>query len=186
MNLPYPEAVFEINFFRQNPKPCKYIYALDGEGGRNKLTLYLVYTLARELYPGRYRPTPTHSFAKVLHDRKLLKMCFTQNIDTLERLAGVPDEAIVEAHGSFAHQHCIECGSWYDGHKLKEEILNGEIARCYDCSGLVKPDIVFFGESVSKAQSSAPILCSHLNIVYYYSYLLAFMIPSASSAQPIS
>ncbi|KAI0086449.1 DHS-like NAD/FAD-binding domain-containing protein, partial [Irpex rosettiformis] len=128
LNLPYPEAVFEINFFRENPKPF--------------------YTLARALYPGKYRPTPTHSFVKVLHDRKLLKMCFTQNIDTLERLAGVPDQAIVEAHGSFAHQHCIECGTWYDGHKLKEEILRGEIAYCYECSGLVKPDIVFFGEAL--------------------------------------
>lgn len=108
-----------------------------------------VYTLARELFPGKYRPTPTHSFVKVLHKRKLLKMCFTQNIDTLERLAGVPDELIVEAHGSFADQHCIECGSWYDGHKLKDEILNGKIAYCYECGGLVKPDIVFFGEAVS-------------------------------------
>ena len=35
---------------------------------------------------------------KVLHNRKLMKMCYTQNIDTLERLAGVPDEAIVEAY----------------------------------------------------------------------------------------
>ncbi|KIP08947.1 hypothetical protein PHLGIDRAFT_29303 [Phlebiopsis gigantea 11061_1 CR5-6] len=128
LNLPYPEAVFEINFFRENPVPF--------------------YTLARELFPGKYRPTPTHSFVKVLHNRKLLRMCFTQNIDTLERLAGVPDSAIVEAHGSFANQHCIECGSSYDGGKLKDEILQGEIAYCYECGGLVKPDIVFFGESL--------------------------------------
>ncbi|KAI0345868.1 NAD-dependent deacetylase sirtuin-2 [Trametopsis cervina] len=128
LNLPYPEAVFEINFFRDNPVPF--------------------YTLARELFPGKYRPTPTHSFIKVLHNRKLMKMCFTQNIDTLERIAGVPDEAIVEAHGSFANQHCIECGSWYDGYKLKDQILRGEIAYCYECGGLVKPDIVFFGESL--------------------------------------
>ena len=75
-------------------------------------------------------------------------MCFTQNIDTLERLAGVPENAIVEAHGSFANQHCIECGSSYEGIKLKDEILKGEIAHCYECGGLVKPDIVFFGEAV--------------------------------------
>ena len=107
-----------------------------------------VYTLAKELFPGHYRPTPTHSFCKLLHNRGLLRMCYTQNIDTLERLAGLPDEAVVEAHGSFADQHCIECGSWYDGHKLKDQILRGEVAYCYDCGGLVKPDIVFFGESV--------------------------------------
>lgn len=109
----------------------------------------VVYTLAKELFPGHYRPTPTHSFCKLLHNRGLLRMCYTQNIDTLERLAGLPDEAVVEAHGSFADQHCIECGSWYDGHKLKDQIMRGETAYCYECGGLVKPDIVFFGESVS-------------------------------------
>ncbi|EKM49560.1 uncharacterized protein PHACADRAFT_131245 [Phanerochaete carnosa HHB-10118-sp] len=128
LNLPHPEAVFEINFFRENPVPF--------------------YTLAKELFPGRYRPTPTHSFVRVLHNRKLLGMCFTQNIDTLERLAGVPESAVVEAHGSFADQHCIECGSWYDGHKLRDQILAGEIAYCNECGGLIKPDIVFFGESL--------------------------------------
>lgn len=75
-------------------------------------------------------------------------MCYTQNIDTLERIVGVPDEVIVEAHGSFADQHCIECGSQYEGIKLKGEILRGEIAHCYQCGGLIKPDIVFFGEAV--------------------------------------
>ncbi|KAJ3558689.1 hypothetical protein NM688_g767 [Phlebia brevispora] len=128
LNLPYPEAVFEINFFRENPVPF--------------------YTLARELMPGKYRPTPTHSFVKLLHNRGLLRMCYTQNIDTLERLAGLPDEAVVEAHGSFANQHCVECGSWYDEHKLRDQISRGEVAYCYECGGLVKPDIVFFGESL--------------------------------------
>ncbi|GJF00694.1 NAD-dependent deacetylase sirtuin-2 [Phanerochaete sordida] len=128
LNLPYPEAVFEINFFRENPEPF--------------------YTLAKELFPGKFRPTPTHSFVRVLHNRKLLGMCFTQNIDTLERLAGLPEHAVVEAHGSFADQHCIECGARYDALKLRAQILAGEIAYCYECGGLVKPDIVFFGESL--------------------------------------
>ncbi|KAG6823915.1 NAD-dependent protein deacetylase sirtuin-2, partial [Arthromyces matolae] len=68
LNLPHPEAVFEINFFRRNPVPF--------------------YTLAAELYPGSFRPTPTHSFIKLLESHNLLHMCFTQNIDTLERRAG--------------------------------------------------------------------------------------------------
>ena len=108
----------------------------------------------------------------MLHNRKLLKMCYTQNIDTLERLAGLPDDAIVEAHGSFANQHCIECGSWYDEHKLKDQILRGEIAYCYECGGLVKPDIVFFGESVSLGFDDS---CTGKNelISFFSSYLLA-------------
>jgi NAD+-dependent protein deacetylase SIR2 len=89
LNLPFAEAVFDISYFRNNPLPF--------------------YTLAHELYPGRYRPTITHFFTKLLYDKGLLLKLFTQNIDCLEREAGVPGEMIVEAHGSFASQKCIEC-----------------------------------------------------------------------------
>jgi NAD-dependent histone deacetylase SIR2 len=75
-------------------------------------------------------------------------MCFSQNIDTLERMAGVPEHKIVEAHGSFAAQHCVDCQTPYDDEKMKEKVKAGEVPRCEDCDGLVKPDIVFFGESV--------------------------------------
>ncbi len=85
---------------------------------------------------------------KLLADHALLDTCFTQNIDTLERQANVPAHKIVEAHGSFAEQHCIECHSAFDGAKMKEAVENGDIVRCAQCDGLVKPDIVFFGESV--------------------------------------
>ena len=108
-----------------------------------------VYTLARELYPGKFRPTLTHTFVKLLADHALLDTCFTQNIDTLERQAGVPVHHIVEAHGSFADQHAIKCSKGFDGPKMKAAIEEAEIVRCGDCGGLVKPDIVFFGESVS-------------------------------------
>ncbi|KAI0632355.1 DHS-like NAD/FAD-binding domain-containing protein [Trametes polyzona] len=128
LNLPYPEAVFEINYFRQNPAPF--------------------YTLARELYPGKFRPTLTHTFVKLLADHKLLDTCFTQNIDTLERQAGVPDDKIVAAHGNFASQHCIDCHASFDGAKMRKAIESGDIVKCGKCGGLVKPDIVFFGESL--------------------------------------
>jgi NAD-dependent histone deacetylase SIR2 len=82
LNLPYAEAVFDIAYFRNRPEPF--------------------YTLARELYPGKYRPTITHSFITLLHKKGLLLKLFTQNIDCLEREAGVPGDLIIEAHGSFA------------------------------------------------------------------------------------
>ncbi|KAJ7625228.1 SIR2 family histone deacetylase [Mycena polygramma] len=128
LRLPYAEAVFEINFFRKNPKPF--------------------YILAHELYPGKFRPTITHSFIRLLAAHKLLHTCFTQNIDTLERRAGVPDDKIIEAHGSFATQRCIECMRTFDGDRMKRMVLAKEIPRCDTCGGLVKPDIVFFGESL--------------------------------------
>ncbi|KAG8741064.1 Sir2 histone deacetylase Hst2 [Ceratobasidium sp. 414] len=138
LNLPYPEAVFDISFFRENPLPF--------------------YTLAHELYPGRFRPTVTHSFIKLLADKDMLHMCFTQNIDTLERLAGVPESKLVEAHGSFADNHCIDCGAEFPRNKMRELVMARNlktpdginVPRCLDpkCKGLIKPDIVFFGESL--------------------------------------
>ncbi|KAL5492802.1 HST2 [Sanghuangporus weigelae] len=130
LNLPYPEAVFDISFFKRNPRPF--------------------YVLAHELAPGRFRPTLTHSFIKLLADKELLHTCFTQNIDTLERAAGVPPEKIIEAHGSFANQHCVECGASYPEDKIKKKIDEQEIPICEKpgCGGFVKPDIVFFGESM--------------------------------------
>ncbi|KAF8965118.1 DHS-like NAD/FAD-binding domain-containing protein [Flammula alnicola] len=128
LNLPHPEAVFEINFFRKNPVPF--------------------YTLAHELYPGKFRPTITHSFIRLLAEKSLLHTCFTQNIDTLERRAGVPEEKVVEAHGSFATQRCIVCRRPFDDEKMKEHIDQKKIAKCEVCGGYVKPDIVFFGENL--------------------------------------
>lgn len=46
----------------------------------------------------------------------------SQNIDALESLAGVPDEEIIAAHGTFMTSHCINCNksfseSWMKGLK---------------------------------------------------------------------
>ena len=128
LNLPYAEAVFDISYFRQNPEPF--------------------YTLAHELYPGKYRPTITHSFIRLLHDKGLLLKHFTQNIDCLDREAGVPGDKIVEAHGSFARQSCIECSMPYPEKELRRHVHEKTIPRCENCKGLVKPEIVFFGEQL--------------------------------------
>ena len=128
LNLPYAEAVFDINYFRQNPEPF--------------------YTLAHELYPGKYRPTVTHSFIRLLHDKGMLLKHFTQNIDCLDREAGVPSDKIIEAHGSFARQSCIDCSMPYPEEYIKLHIDEKTIPRCEHCRGLVKPEIVFFGEQL--------------------------------------
>ena len=73
---------------------------------------------------------------------------FTQNIDCLERQAGVPGEMIVEAHGSFASQRCIDCQKSYPDDLMHEKVDSGEVPKCDECGGYVKPDIVFFGEAL--------------------------------------
>ena len=78
-NLPHPQAVFDLDFYRNNPSPfC---------------------TLASEIWPGNHLPTLTHAFLKVLSDKGLLLRLYTQNIDGLEVLAGVPEEKVVEVSG---------------------------------------------------------------------------------------
>lgn len=140
-DLPYPEAVFDLEYFEERPQPF--------------------YTLARDLWPGvNYPPTLTHSFYALLHAKKRLISVLTQNIDGLERAAGVPDHMLVEAHGSFATASCIACRHPADAELVKQHVLRGTVARCEsdECialvdggePGLVKPDIVFFGEGLPK------------------------------------
>jgi NAD+-dependent protein deacetylase SIR2 len=75
-------------------------------------------------------------------------MLFTQNIDCLERTAGVAPDRIIEAHGSFASQRCVKCHTHYPDKLMREHVENGQVPVCReeDCNGFVKPDIVFFGE----------------------------------------
>ncbi|KAI8928939.1 DHS-like NAD/FAD-binding domain-containing protein [Entophlyctis helioformis] len=171
-NLPYPEAIFDISYFRRKPQPF--------------------YELARELFPGQFKPTPCHDFIRALAEEGMLLRNYTQNIDMLERIAGVPGHLIVEAHGSFHQARCVGglrgdlpsvftssdsetdggegggdggtaaerereravdegipgCDKVYSIEEFKTAMEGEAIPRCTDCGGLVKPDIVFFGESL--------------------------------------
>lgn len=131
LNLPFAEAVFDIEYFEQNPKPF--------------------YTLAKELYPGNYTPSKFHQLMRVFQDKGKLHRVFTQNIDTLERAAGIHPDLLVEAHGSFAHNHCISCKKEYPQNVFKDKMLVGkDFANCEECKGLIKPQIVFFGENLPR------------------------------------
>ncbi|CAF3801231.1 unnamed protein product [Rotaria magnacalcarata] len=78
----------------------------------------------------------------------IFQLDYFRNIDSLERIAGVPPEKIVEAHGTFFASHCLGCRKEYDLEFVKEIIFKDEIPHCTECDGIVKPDIVFFGESL--------------------------------------
>ncbi|ERL95803.1 hypothetical protein D910_01477 [Dendroctonus ponderosae] len=127
-DLPCPEAIFHLSFFRKNPKPF--------------------FVLAKELFPGAFKPTACHYFIRLLHENGLLLRHYTQNIDALERVAGIPDEKLVEAHGTCYTGHCLECRKKYGLKWMKERIFKDEIPICEKCPGIVKPDIVFFGENL--------------------------------------
>ena len=146
-DLPHPTAVFELDFFRENPEPF--------------------YLLARELYPGQYPPTPTHHFVRLLHEKGLLLRCFTQNIDSLEAAAGIPADKIVAAHGNFDSARCL-AGHAACVREVKAHVDRGAVMRCArdDCDALVKPDIVFSartfpsGSARRRARTSPSATCS--------------------------
>ncbi|XP_010374772.1 NAD-dependent protein deacetylase sirtuin-3, mitochondrial isoform X1 [Rhinopithecus roxellana] len=125
-DLPYPEAIFELPFFSHNPKPF--------------------FALAKELYPGNYKPNITHYFLRLLHDKGLLLRLYTQNIDGLERVSGIPASKLVEAHGTFASATCTVCRRPFPGEDFRADVMAGRVPRCPVCTGVVKPDVVFFGE----------------------------------------
>lgn len=131
-SLPSPEHLFSIDYFRENP---------------------MAFTLrSKDMMPGTFAPTPTHHFIKLLAQKNVLHRLYTQNIDTLELLAGIPEEKTVFAHGSFSDVHCInpDCGERMELQKWRFFIEKQEPPRCDKCAeqALVKPDIVFFGENL--------------------------------------
>ncbi|XP_036884372.1 NAD-dependent protein deacetylase sirtuin-3, mitochondrial isoform X1 [Sturnira hondurensis] len=127
-DVPYPEAVFELSFFLDNPRPF--------------------FTWAKSMYPGNFRPNVIHYFLRLLHDRGLLQRLYTQNIDGLERASGIPGSKLVEAHGSFASATCTGCGKASTEQDFWAAVMADRVPRCAACSGLVKPDVVFFGEAL--------------------------------------
>ena len=134
--LPYPEAIFELEFFRHDPTPFV--------------------TIAQAIWPGQEdgpQPTLAHSFVALLEQRGLLKRVYTQNIDGLERLAGVSPDRLVECHGHFSTASCTSptCHRKrdIDPRQCRDSYLkDGKAMRCPDCDSIVKPDIVFFGEEL--------------------------------------
>ena len=138
LDLPYPEAVFELNYFRQNPKPFLEV--------------------AQSIWPGQEtgpKATWAHSFVALLDQKKLLKRVYTQNIDGLESLAGVSTDKLIECHGHFRSASCtsISCHrnqkkGTIDIQACRESYLSGKVPECPECNSPVKPDIVFFGENL--------------------------------------
>lgn len=113
----------------------------------------LFFSAVKEIFgpavDGRYTPTPAHFFLKLLHDKGILLRNYTQNIDMLERLVGLPKSLVIEAHGSFAKARCVKCHSPCTNIQEYWNDIQGDLVpRCTSCNGVLRPDVVFFGESL--------------------------------------
>lgn len=124
----YSPDVFSIDTFLKNPGVF-YEYARD-------------YIELKE----KIKPTFTHYYLSELENSSKLKHILTQNIDGLHQKAG--SKKVVELHGGYSKSYCISCLKEYNYVELKEKIKKESVPRCESCKGLIKPDIIFFGENV--------------------------------------
>jgi len=100
----------------------------------------------------RARPNPVHELLAWLEDRGLLQGVITQNIDGLHQAAG--SRNVLEVHGHARTGTCLGCGKVYPLHWIAARAKEEKVARC-GCGGLVKPDVVLFGEALAPAFEQA-------------------------------
>lgn len=93
------------------------------------------------------KPNQGHHAIVRLHNGGRLAGVVTQNIDGLHHLSGLSDANVAELHGNTLGSHCLDCGSRWPTETVLQWVEAGEEdPHCPLCSGLVKTDVVMFGE----------------------------------------
>ncbi len=103
-----------------------------------------VWTMLKEMAGllERSKPNPAHQALARLEEMGYVKSVITQNIDSLHQAAG--SKRVIEFHGSGKRLKCLICGRLHDRSRIALDTLP---PRCL-CSGVLKPDFVFFGEPI--------------------------------------
>lgn len=109
-----------------------------------------------ELVQGWYRhrrqvvedaePNEGHRALVRLEQHVDLVTTITQNVDDLHNRAGSSD--VVELHGNITRNYCTDCEQDVDATRIDAAIEDGQPATCPECEGLVRPDVVWFGETL--------------------------------------
>jgi len=107
------------------------------------------YILREGLLTDKALPNAAHLAIAELHRTGRLDCVITQNVDNLHQKAGVPGEKVFELHGNMQWAICLDCGRRYTLGEIKARLDNGEdMPDCQACRGILKPDIVMFGEQL--------------------------------------
>ncbi|OSX64149.1 hypothetical protein POSPLADRAFT_1065467 [Postia placenta MAD-698-R-SB12] len=125
-DLDDPQQMFDITYFRENPAS------------------------EAKIYPSNFIPSPCHRFIKAIEDRG---KNYTQNIDTLETLAGV--KRVLQCHGSFATASCLNCKVRVPGIAIEDDILNHRVPLCKICSADIEASVTAPSKSLPKKQGKS-------------------------------
>ncbi|OHT14821.1 transcriptional regulator, Sir2 family protein [Tritrichomonas foetus] len=129
-----PYDVFDLECYSQNPE-IFWRFA------------HLVFPTEVPVY------SDTHLFVEALEKNNKLLRVYTQNVDTLEK--GIPDSKLRCVHGSWRHNHCMNCGTEYSIEDIRPAVNAGAVPYCVGCGGIIKPGIVFFGQPTNLDESEA-------------------------------
>src|SRR4030095_16437588 len=164
------------------------------------------------------RPNDAHHALATLERRGRIVQLVTQNVDGLHHAAG--SENVIDLHGRIDTVRCLGCGQRTSRDELQRELerrnpsfaaldaveapdgdadLEGvafetfDVPACHACGGLLKPDVVFFGENVPAERvqrAMAPIASSDAMLVVGSSLMISsgyrFVTAAADAGKPIA
>jgi len=133
------------------------------------------YAWRREAIKG-VRPNPGHYALVDMAHHILDFSLITQNVDGLHRMAGSPK--VIELHGNINRVKCSSCGqraeAWEDA--------DDAVPRCKVCGGLLRPDVVWFGESLPRAELESAVEAARACHVFFSIGTSGTVQPAASLA----
>ena len=97
------------------------------------------------------KPNPGHFALVEMEKRYEDFLLITQNVDGLHQRAG--SQKVVELHGNILRNRCIECNKIYS--ELTLDDSKKVAPKCRNCGGLIRPDVVWFGEMLPEAAIAA-------------------------------
>jgi NAD-dependent deacetylase len=93
-------------------------------------------------------PNQAHHAVAELEKLGKLTCVITQNIDNLHQKAGSSPDKVFELHGNMKFVRCMSCDRRFPVEDILQRLDKEEIPDCQFCRGILKPDAVFFGESL--------------------------------------
>jgi len=131
---------------KYDPEDFYFQNFLSNEASREKY-----WQMATEMYESMKdaKPNQAHLAVAELEKLGLLDCLITQNIDGLHFKAGNSPEKVLELHGTAMYVRCLSCNKQYDRDAIQLRITGGDkVPRCNECTGLLKPATISFGQSM--------------------------------------
>lgn len=98
-------------------------------------------------------PNPAHYAIAELEKMGKLDCIITQNVDGLHQGAGSSEDKVFQLHGNMVWSVCLGCRKRYPLEEIVHKVKQGvDDPRCEECGEILKPDGVFFGESLPQRE----------------------------------